>query len=179
MLQRALETLLLGSNSSRTFYTQTLLPVSLSQATDLSSSKQRDSGASAGAAGEKGAAGGSRDGTAAGSSASLSKKRSEDSNNSNNNKPYEYNLVRTDSRSQTLDAFLAPGTAPRSLTSPPPAAAAAAAAAAGAGAGAAAGAKRKSGAGAEPTMEWDPIRQRMRPVKKVGVCGVISCCFIP
>lgn len=32
MLQKALQTLLLGSNASRTFYTQTLLPVTLSQA---------------------------------------------------------------------------------------------------------------------------------------------------
>lgn len=97
------------------------------------------------------------------SATSLSKKRSDD------NKPYEYNMVRTDSRSQTLDAFLMPGAARGS------AAATAAASdvvvvgsktsgSTAAGAAAAGSSKRK---GAEPEMEWDPIRQRMRPAKKV------------
>eukprot|EP00053_Salpingoeca_punica_P020186 m.210080 g.210080 ORF g.210080 m.210080 type:complete len:866 (+) comp17815_c0_seq1:189-2786(+) len=184
MLQKALQTLLLGSNASRTFYTQTLLPVTLSQADSSLPPKGKsrafndddevgEEGGDGGDGGSKGrsARAGAKDSTNnnnSSSATSLSKKRSDD------NKPYEYNMVRTDSRSQTLDAFLMPGAARGSAA----AAAAsdvvvvgsktAAGSTAGSTAAAAAGSSSAKRKGAEPEMEWDPIRQRMRPAKKAA-----------
>ncbi|XP_004345130.2 DNA mismatch repair protein MLH1 [Capsaspora owczarzaki ATCC 30864] len=97
-VQKMLEAKLLGSNASRTFYTQALLPGAIAPATLAAASSSSSSHALSSSASSllAGASGSSSSSSAQASAAARS---------------YAHQLVRTDNRMQTLDAFMAP--APR------------------------------------------------------------------
>lgn len=95
MIQQSLSDKLLGANASRTFFTQTLLP----GVDDPSTSGK---GGSGNAVSGNGAAGSKQGGSVGGKSSKMSRTRSSDGGP----RVYDHDLVRTDSRSQTLHAFL-------------------------------------------------------------------------